>query len=618
MLPADIEQTVVSRRGQRGQHCQWALLCEEAGLMGLAFSELQLALRDNPQDALAMWRLAQHYRERAEFDRAIGLVDRLLEREPANEAWLNLFVEMLREENALPRALEAVNRAVAFGLPAARADALRRSLGARPQAPPGATAAADLHPTDADCIRFHTLFAGREDVHARQWARKSGEMGYSPVQEPLTPAVIRNHLLGGSTVGVYVLRLDATAAFFALDIDIEKQALSRARGDPDFAQSLRASLNSAGRNLLDVLRGMGFQPAFENSGYKGRHLWVFLEQPLPAEVLHLFGRKFLAWQAPALPEGLSLEFFPKQAALKGQGLGNLIKLPLGIHRRTGYRSLFLDDDGRPLPNQLDALKLFTRASPAVVQAALERLKQMALPDEPPAAAAAAPAARGSAHAPPRVAAPLPPEPAPVWTEADFQHDPRMRHLLKSCPVLSELKRGVDEHRRLSHEEQLVLIHTLGHVEGGPQAVNYLFQKCLDVGPEKFMKDRLKGSPVSCPSIRKKIPQITRRVPCNCPFEFAADRYPTPVLHLLTLPADQSVPPPAAPADDLEGLARRFGVLEQRRAEIQQEWEALRRALVAGIAALPERELACPGGRYRVETKDGVDHLLWNADPVKPP
>ena len=122
----------------------------------------------------------------------------------------------------------------------------------------------------------------------------------------------------------------------------------------------------------------------------------------------------------------------------------------------------------------------------------------------------------------------------------------MRHLLALCPVLSELKRTVEEHRQLNHEEQLVLIHTLGHVEGGPQAVNYLLSRCVDVGPEKFMKDRLKGNPVSCPSIRKKIGHVTRRLPCNCSFEVAPDRYPTPVLHLLTLPETPAPAPQRQP------------------------------------------------------------------------
>jgi hypothetical protein len=181
-----------------------------------------------------------------------------------------------------------------------------------------------------------------------------------------------------------------------------------------------------------------------------------------------------------------------------------------------------------------------------------------------------------------------------------------------CPVLAELKRAVDEHRRLSHEEQLVLIHTLGHVEGGPQAVNYLFGKCLDIGPEKFLKDRLKGNPVSCPSIRKKIGHVTRRVDCNCPFDFAPDRYPTPVLHLLTLPVGAA--PAAVAAADAETLARRYAASVTRLAEVQREHQELARTLAQTLRLWPDRTVSCPGGRYRLVEHEGVEELLW--DPAE--
>src|SRR5207248_125775 len=144
------------------------------------------------------------------------------------------------------------------------------------------------------------------------------------------------------------------------------------------------------------------------------------------------------------------------------------------------------------------------------------------------------------------------------------------------------------------EEQLVLTHSLGHVEGGPQAVNYLLSRCVDVGPEKFLKDRLKGNPVSCPSIRKKIGHVTRRVACNCVFDFAADRYPTPVLHLLTLEGPQT--PAPTPGADVETLARRYAVLVERRDEIQRECGEVQQALVLALRATPGRSIACPGGR----------------------
>jgi hypothetical protein len=186
-------------------------------------------------------------------------------------------------------------------------------------------------------------------------------------------------------------------------------------------------------------------------------------------------------------------------------------------------------------------------------------------------------------------------------------------LLHCCPVLAQLKRTVAEHRRLNHEEQLVLIHTVGHLEGGPQAVNYLLGKCVDVGPEKLLRGQLRGNPVSCPSIRKKIGHVTRRVDCNCSFDFAPDRYPTPVLHLLNLNLKLPEKTASPGAADLEMLARRFGVLEQRRQEIEREHQELQQALVTALRGLPDRALACPGGRYRLVEQEGVEKLVWEGE-----
>jgi hypothetical protein len=127
-----------------------------------------------------------------------------------------------------------------------------------------------------------------------------------------------------------------------------------------------------------------------------------------------------------------------------------------------------------------------------------------------------------------------------------------------------------------------------------------------------MKDRLKGCPVSCPSIRRKVPYITRRVVCKCGFEFAADRYPNPVLHLLTMSA--AAPPVSVVAShDLSVLARRFGVLDRRRAEIQREWEHMKESLATAIRTLPERCIVCEGGRYRLVDIEGVEELRFEPD-----
>ncbi len=334
-LYTEIESACLARREERAGHADWARLCEEAGLVNLAFSEWQLVLRDEPEHEEARWRLAQHYRERGNLARAVPLLECLLNKQPAQQAWLALLLEILREDGALPRAREALNRAVAAGLPAAVASTHAARL--TPPAAEEAPTVSPLTPTDADLMRFQALFSGREDTHARQWSRPGGETGYSPVREPFTPAVARNHLLGTYTVGVYPIRLDGTCTFLAIDLDVSRASLERACTDRALAQKLRAALRTEGARLLGELRRLGLPPLYEDSGYKGRHYWIFLEQSESAEVLHYLGRLLLPRLSAGLASGLHLEFFPKQAGVSGQGLGNLIKLPLGLHRRTGRR-----------------------------------------------------------------------------------------------------------------------------------------------------------------------------------------------------------------------------------------------------------------------------------------
>jgi hypothetical protein len=97
----------------------------------------------------------------------------------------------------------------------------------------------NLSAPDAKIALFRKLFRGRDDVYAVHWKGQNGRSGYSPaaLREPnafktpdhkkrtyfpLTDAVIRNHLLGKHTVGIYPLLLDETCWFLAIDFD--KQA----------------------------------------------------------------------------------------------------------------------------------------------------------------------------------------------------------------------------------------------------------------------------------------------------------------------------------------------------------------------------------------------------------
>jgi hypothetical protein len=467
-------------------------------------------------------------------------------------------------------------------------------------------------------VRFHHLFSGRENVYARQWAAEGGEGGYTPVREPLTVAAARNHLLGNITVGVYPVRLDNTVTFFAFDIDIRKQALARARGSLAEARRIKEAVAQESQRMQADLAGLGLSALLEDSGYKGRHLWVFLEAPEDAAVARQFGALFMRSYPLGAPD-LQLEFFPKQAST-GSGIGNLIKLPLGIHRRTGRRSRLLQPDGTPCPDPYAALRQQARVSREALYAAITLLKARQVQAEP-APPAPEPAPEGAE-------APTPdrgeireafPTPAPAWTAADFETNPEVSHLIRHCPVLAALKTKVEDHRRLTHDEQVVLMHSLGHSGVGVLAVNYLLEACVDVPPTARLQSAFSGNPISCPKIRKRIPHITGAVPCNCHFDVASGQYPNPRLHLLAVPEAPAQPPPEAgrtpPTWDPVERAKALRVLRIKRQELDGEIEQLELELQRYMESAGVPEIPAGDGALRLVQEEGAPAALeWEARP----
>ena len=72
-------------------------------------------------------------------------------------------------------------------------------------------------------------------------------------------------------------------------------------------------------------------PSYMESSRRGGHLWIFFVTPVPASCAR-------AWLLPYWQQGL--ELYPKQD--EGKGYGSLIRLPLGIHRRSGKRYPFVE------------------------------------------------------------------------------------------------------------------------------------------------------------------------------------------------------------------------------------------------------------------------------------
>lgn len=208
-------------------------------------------------------------------------------------------------------------------------------------------------------------FVQRDNAYARQWynpRRKDG--GYVKVVTgncppgsncprggcehktlvPLRGRVIADHLDGKITIGVYQLSDDDRVRWICFDIDKDKDVAFD-------AEQLHAKAQAQTRLLARACQRFGLHPLVEDSGNRGYHVWVFTDSPIDANKARAIGELILT--DLAVEDGLHIELFPKQVAVKS--LGNLVKLPLGIHQKSQRRSVFVDRHFAPLKDQFAAL-----------------------------------------------------------------------------------------------------------------------------------------------------------------------------------------------------------------------------------------------------------------------
>src|SRR5579875_1583873 len=160
---------------------------------------------------------------------------------------------------------------------------------------------------------------GKLFVHCwSSYAVQQGDGRYWRVCEPLTHELLAAHLRGWVTLGTYLLDEAHTCAFAVFDAD----------GADGLARLAR---------LAGEWRGQGI-PALLEASRRGGHLCVHFTAPTLASQVR-------AWLLP-FARDYGLELYPKQDACVS-GPGSLIRLPLGIHRRSRgwYPFLAMAPDG---------------------------------------------------------------------------------------------------------------------------------------------------------------------------------------------------------------------------------------------------------------------------------
>lgn len=202
-------------------------------------------------------------------------------------------------------------------------------------------------------------FIARTDVKAVQQPDGS----YRPDHTAWSRQDIRDHLSGERTYGHYLLNRENRCKLVAFDIDLTKRSQwdDGSEFDPRAIWSLG---KSPARDLLQrQLRALGeglayrmhrmlkVDVALAYSGSKGLHVYGFTgdisadaarEAALTVLDCGFFVGSESNWRHLFAYPHMTIEIFPKQEAIRGEdGLGNLMRLPLGVHQKTSKSGAFL-------------------------------------------------------------------------------------------------------------------------------------------------------------------------------------------------------------------------------------------------------------------------------------
>ena len=170
---------------------------------------------------------------------------------------------------------------------------------------------------------------------------------------PLTDDVVRAHLVGEHTIGIYPLLLDETCWLLAVDFD-------------------KKTWQKDATAFLAVCHELKVPAALERSrSGNGGHVWIFFERAIPATTARKLGCAILTRTMESRHQvGLDSydRFFPNQDTMPKGGLGNLIALPLQKVPRANGNSVFVNAEFHPYPDQWGFLASLEKMSNDAVEA----------------------------------------------------------------------------------------------------------------------------------------------------------------------------------------------------------------------------------------------------------
>lgn len=391
--------------------------------------------------------------------------------------------------------------------------------------------------SDENIMAYMSLFRGRQGVHAVQ-TKMGKNWGYIPERREMMAEDVRMHMSGQKTLGIYVTDVNNLSSLMVLDLDIRKAFMKNYAQNPDERARITAFLHENAGRLFELCKASGLTPLAETSGNKGMHFWFFSQEPIACKYWRALG-SWLINRLNAIPEELSWEVFPKQDKVSSDGLGNLVKLPLGTHQKTGRQSLFVDSTTfEPFEDQIEVIKNVVRMTRQDFECILGAITVEAVHNN-------SSVGFGDAEFTPAKTSTNNSKAMTLCEDVpdNFRIDVRIplperntlevEQVLSGCrPMWSIMQKAKTEHY-LTQEEKHSFVYTFAALgEEGKVFVHQVLNQLDDYQPDlvNAMIKAVPPNPTGCSKIRKRIPHLCSVDCCNCQFRLPDGSYASPVIH----------------------------------------------------------------------------------------
>jgi hypothetical protein len=334
------------------------------------------------------------------------------------------------------------------------------------------------------------IFRGREDIFACQRKRENGDVWWEPIRLKLNRELILDHIAGNITIGIYPHLSENRTYLACFDIDVKGEFIDLWKNHSVERKRMEKVLEEISDEFKKRLEDSGFSVIEEFTGGRGIHIWFFFEESVETKRVRRYMMEIL--KNISVPREFSIELFPKSDTLKSNQVGNLIKLPLGIHQKTGMNSKIINCKDGKVSEFLSKIR------------GGELMENLKKNDNV----------------------------IPFPKDEKSAENSALNRVISGCSVLSSIINKIKNGEEITPKEEHVFIYILGLLgkEGWDLAEGLL----VSIGRNREeILEKLNGVPptaIGCKKIKKHLRDTIDEFDCNCVFSGDSSLYDSPLLY----------------------------------------------------------------------------------------